>query len=245
VPFFVENDGDIDIVLRELPHNVIVPIFEVSCTTLAGVDRLFHLLQVLPVTTSVARHDAPAIAYIDKIYRGIRGTNIVVSGTVLEGIFKPGQKINVFPVEGEKNSITEGRIDSIEVFKKRVERVKAGEVFGFDLHKVPKDLIRRGQVVVDRDFLLDPVWSFDANVVITYHSVRIKTGYSPVLQCHTVSQAVTFEEIQDKEYLALGDVATVRLRFVQHPEFLRTGDKFILREGNMRGFGTVQHVYPA
>ncbi|HMF32151.1 MAG TPA: GTP-binding protein [Candidatus Lokiarchaeia archaeon] len=245
VPFFVESDSDIEILLRELPHNVVAPIFEVSCTTLAGIDRLFRLLQLLPVTTSFAKNDAPAIAYIDKIYRGIRGTNIVVSGTVLEGIFKPGQKINVFPVEGEKNSTAEGRIDSIEVFKKRVERVKAGEVFGFDLHKVPKDSIRRGQVVVDRDFPIEPAWTFDANVVITYHSVRIKTGYSPVMQCHTISQAVVFQDMGDKDYLALGDIALVRLRFAQHPEFLRPGDKFILREGNMRGFGTVQSVNPA
>ncbi len=242
VPFFVEKDADIEIVLKELPHNVIVPIFEVSCTTLAGIDRLFKLLKVLPVITSAAKHDAPAIAYLDKIYRGIRGTNLVVSGTVLEGIFKPGQRVTIFPVEGAKNLFADGRINSIEVFKKGVERVKAGEVFGFDLHKVPREFIRRGQVIVDRDFQLAPVWTFEASVVITFHSVRIKVGYSPVCQCHTISQTVVFEEIGDKEYLALGDVATVRLRFAQHPEFVRPGDKFILREGNLRGFGTVQKI---
>ena len=242
VPFFVEKESDLEIVLKELTHNMIVPIFEVSCTTLAGIDLLFKLLKMLPINTSAVKHDAPAIAYIDKIYRGIRGTNLVVSGTVLEGIFKPGQRVTVFPVEGVKNLRAEGRINTIEVFKKGVERVKAGEVFGFDLHKVPREFIRRGQVIVDRDFSLAPVWIFEANVVITYHSVRIKIGYSPVCQCHTISQSVVFEDIGGKEYLALGDVATVRLRFIQHPEFIRPGDKFILREGNLRGFGTVQKI---
>jgi len=242
VPFFVETEADVDIILRELPHNVIVPVFEVSCTTLAGIDRLFTMLKILPVTTSETRHDVPAIAYLDKIYRGIRGTNLVVSGTVLEGIFKPGQRVKIFPFDGTKNLVAEGRINSIEVFKKGVERVKSGEVFGFDLHKIPREMVRRGQVIVDRDFQLVPVWTFEANVVITFHSVRIKVGYSPVCQCHTISQTVVFEDMGDKEYLALGDVATVRLRFAQHPEFLRPGDKFILREGNLRGFGTVQKI---
>lgn len=237
VPFFVREPSDIDIILRELPHNVVVPIFEVSCVTKEGVDLLFETLTKVPLPQAQAKYDAPAIAYIDKIYRGIRGTNVVLTGSVMEGIFKPGQKVKIFPLPGGRSAT--GRLNSIEVFKKRVERVKAGEVFGFDVHRVPKDQIRRGQVIVDLDFQLQPVREFRAEIVVTYHSVRIKEGYSPVCQIHTISQAVTLTRIHDKEFLALGDIATVDFRFLSKPEFVRVGDKIILREGNMRGFGTI------
>ncbi|MHA1730295.1 MAG: GTP-binding protein [Promethearchaeota archaeon] len=241
VPFLVKDEKDVSIAMQELSHHVIVPILEVSCVTMKGVDLLFEFLRRIPVTTDLVKYDVPAIAYIDKIYRGIRGTNLVTTGTVLEGLFKPGQKVKVFP--SDTGGAFEGRLDSIEVFHKRVERVKAGEVYGFDIHKVPKEKVRRGQVIVDYDFPLTPVREFEAKIVVTYHSVRIKKGYTPVLQAHTINQAVTFEGIEGKDFLSLGDVANVRLRFLKHPEFLRVGDKVILREGNMRGFGTVTRVF--
>ncbi|GAB4311312.1 MAG: GTP-binding protein [Promethearchaeota archaeon] len=242
VPYPVRDAEDLQVVLREMCHGALVPVVEASCVTLQGVDLLFELLRRAPVTTEPAKFDVPALAYIDKVYRGIKGTNVVVTGTVTEGLFKPGQAVKLFPVNSGR-SVT-GRLQSIEVFHRSVERVKAGEVFGFDLHNVPKEKVRRGQVVADVDFPLEAVREFEAKIVVTYHSVLIRKGYSPVCQVHTVNQAVQVVHIEEKPFLSLGDVATVRLRFIKRPEFVRVGDKIFLREGNLRGFGTVTRVFP-
>jgi len=238
IMYQIKTREDINIVIKEINHGVIVPLLEISCTEGKNIDTIHTILSTLPPTISQETYDKPALAYIDKVYKGIPGTNVVVTGAVTQGIFKPGQKVLVMP--GPLGNKFEGVISSIEVFKKRVERVKAGEVFGIDIHKVPKEFIRRGMVIADRD--LDEgqiVKRFRAKIIVSYHSVRIQEGYSPVLQCNTIHQSVIIKKIFNKKYLVVGDYAEVELEFTQRAEFLRIGDNIILREANLRCFGSV------
>jgi GTPase len=179
----------------------------------------------------------PALAYIDKVYRGIRGANVVLTGTVQEGIFKPGQRILCGP--DKDGRFFRGRIGSIEVFKKRVERVKAGDVFGFDIKRIDPERFRRGQIICDEDAEVKAVQAFDAAVIVTRHPTRIRPGYEPVFHSATIQQPVIFEEIYDKDYLIVGDVSNVRMVFKKGPEMLRVGDRIVTREANTRCIGTV------
>jgi GTPase len=43
----------------------------------------------------------------------------------------------------------------------------------------------------------------------------------------------------DKELLRSGDRAWVRFRFMQHPEYLTPGTRFVFREGRTKGIGVV------
>jgi len=237
VPLRVTRRDDIAIIQREIRHRVIVPLFEVSCVTGHGLDLLRDTLAALPTRISNERIGRPALAYIDRVYRGIPGTNVVVTGTVHEGVFKPGQTVLVGP--DHDGRLMRGRIGSIEVFKKRVERVKAGDVFGFDLKRVPPEKVRRGQVVCDKDADVQPCWTFDATIIVTRHPTRIRPGYEPVFHSQTIQQPVVFEEIYDKEYLVVGDVSRVRLTFKKNPEILRVGDRLVTREANTRCIGRV------
>jgi len=234
----IKKEEDIEIIKREINHGVIAPLLEISCITGQNLQLLYKILLNLPPTITQNTYDKPALAYIDKVYKGIPGTNIVVTGSVIQGIFKPGQKVLVMP--GSNGEIYEGTIASIEVFKKRVERVKAGEVFGIDIHKIPKEFIRRGMIIADKDINEGKiVKNFKVKIIVSYHSVRIREGYSPVLQSNTIHQSVIIKKIYNKKYLVVGDYAEVELEFIRTPEFLRIGDKIILRERNLRCFGVV------
>ena len=132
-----------------------------------------------------------------------------------------------------------GRIGSIEVFKKRVARVKAGDVFGFDIKRIPADKIRRGQVISDEDLDVKGVHTFDATIIVTRHPTRIRPGYEPVFHSQTIQQPVIFQEFFGKDYLVVGDVAQVRMSFKKQPEMLRIGDRVVTREANTRCIGSV------
>ena len=237
VPLRITSEDDIPIICREIAHRVIVPVYEVSCVTGEGLDLLRETLVQLPSRIPNERIEKPAFAYIDKVYRGIRGTNIVITGTVQEGIFKPGQSILTGP--DKDGRFMQGRIGSIEVFKKRVERVKAGDVFGFDLKRLPPEKIRRGQIICDKDADVKAINTFESTIIVTRHPTRIRQGYEPVFHSATIQQPVIYEHIFDKEYLVVGDVARVRMVFKKGPEMLRLGDRIVTREANTRCIGTV------
>nr|MDO8082619.1 GTP-binding protein [Candidatus Freyarchaeota archaeon] len=237
LPIWVRDDDDVEIVQKEICHRVIVPVIEVSSTTGEGLNLLVKILACLPSRITQELILKPALAYIDKVYQGIRGTNAVVTGTVKQGIFKPEQKVKIGP--DENGDFFEGRIATVEVFRERVQRVKAGDIFGFDVKRVDPKKLRRGQVISDVDFELEACRTFEANIVVTRHPSKISVGYSPVLQSNTIHQTAIFEEIEGHDYLVVGDFAKIKLRMKYYPEFLRVGDRIVTREGSTRTVGRV------
>ncbi len=240
VPLWVKDKEDVEVVRKEIAHKVIVPVVEVSCTTGEGLDVLKKLLYALPVMVPDELAYKPALAYIDKVYKGIRGANVVVTGTVKHGVFKPEQNVKVGP--DADGGFRRGWIASVEVFCERVSRVKPGEMFGFDIKRIDPEVVRRGQVVADVDMELTACREFWARIVVTRHPTRITVGYSPVLHCNTISQTVVFEEIKGKEYLSVGDHAEVRLRLKYRPEYITVGDRIVTREGTTRTIGRVTEI---
>ena len=237
IPVTIRTSSEIPPVVRELCNEVIVPIFLTSALKTDSLALVTQLLRLLPANSNHAALSDPACAFVDKVYRGIKGTNVVVTGTVKAGVFKKGQTLKIGPDGGSQ--FQEGRLFSIEMFKKRIGTVKAGDLFGFDIKDVDKHLVRRGQMITDPDINPDSCKSFEANIVVTRHPTKISVGYAPVLQAHTIQQTVILKRIYDAEYLSVGDFARVRLEFMSSPEALRVGDKIVLREANTRAIGTV------
>jgi elongation factor 1-alpha len=240
IPVIVREKDELEPILREIENRVIVPVFITSSLDTSSLDLLTLLFRDLPLNASDEALAQPARAFVDKVYRGIKGTNVVVTGSVRSGVFKKGQTVFVGPDSG--NQYHEGRIFSIEMFKKRIGIVRAGDLFGFDIKDVDGHMIRRGQLIEDPDVEHQSTSIFEANIVVTRHPTRISIGYSPVLQCHTIQQTVVLKKIYDAEFLSVGDFARVKLEFVQGPEAVGVGDKIVLREANTRAIGTIVEI---
>jgi elongation factor 1-alpha len=240
IPVTVRSHDEIPPVVKEIEHRVIVPILPISATEQESILLLTNLLKSLPSNAKHASLTDPACAYVDKVYRGIKGTNVVVTGTVKAGVFKRGQIVKVGP--DKNNQFQEGRLFSIEMFKTRISTARAGDLFGFDIKDVDKHIIRRGQKISDPEEQVQSAWHFEANIVVTRHPTRISVGYAPVFQCHTIQQTVVLEKIYDAEYLSVGDFARVRLRFMIAPEAIGIDDKIVLREENTRAIGTIVEI---
>jgi GTPase len=240
IPVNIKSQEDILPVIREIGNGVVVPIIQIAATEEKSLHLLTHLLKQLPLNSNSQDLGKPARAYVDKVYRGIRGTNVVVTGTVKNGVFKTGQMLMIGPDENGK--MMEGRLFSVEMFKKRVNTVKSGDLFGFDIKDVDKHKVKRGQVVSDNDDTIKSSKTFEADIVVTRHPTRISIGYTPVFQSNTIQHTVIFKKIYDHEYLSVGDFARVQLEFMRHPEAVEVGDKIVLREANTRAIGTIVEI---
>jgi elongation factor 1-alpha len=237
IPVTVRETDEVPPVLREIRNGVVVPIFLTSALDATSLELLAGFLKDIPLDSTRFSPADPAKAYVDKVYRGIKGTNVVVTGTVSSGLFKKGQTVAIGP--DSDNRFQEGRLFSIEMFKKRIGSVRSGDLFGFDVKDIESQEVRRGQLVADPEAGMKGSRIFEANIVVTRHPTRISVGYSPVLQCHTIQQTVVLKKIYDSDYLSVGDFARVQLEFLSSPEAVTAGDKIVLREANTRAIGTI------
>ena len=240
IPIVIRSIDEINPVVKEIGHGVIVPILPISALEPESLRILTDLLRSIPSNSNNKFITDTARAYVDKVYRGIKGTNVVVTGTVRSGVFKQGQNVMVGP--DKNNQFHEGRLFSIEMFKSRISTVKAGDLFGFDIKEVDKHSIRRGQIITDPEEEVGSCKEFEANIIVTRHPTKISVGYSPVLQAHTIQQTVVLKKIYDAEFLSVGDFARVRLEFLMYPEAVGVDDKIVLREANTRAIGTIVEV---
>lgn len=240
IPIMVRSLDDIYPVVKEIGHGVIVPVLPTSTLDVESLNVLTELLRTVPSNSKTKTISDAARAYVDKVYRGIKGTNVVVTGTVKSGVFKQGQNVIVGP--DKDSQFHQGRLFSIEMFKSRISSVKAGDLFGFDIKEVDKHRIRRGQIISDPEEKIQSCREFEANIIITRHPTRISVGYSPVLQAHTIQQTVVLKKIYDAEYLCVGDFARVRLEFLMSSEAVGIDDKIVLREANTRAIGTIVDI---
>ena len=237
IPFYVRTETDLKIITKEINHNTIVPIIAISAKNGKNINFLVDILRTIKPTITESLINKPALAYIDKIYRGIPGTNVVITATLVSGILKEGQEVKIGPdVDG---SFLSAKIKSLEIFNKKVTRVIAGGIFGAELKRVPPEILRRGQIIADLDFIPTPVKEFEAQILITKHPTIIREGYQPVLHCRTIRQAVKITKIYDKPYLVIGDNAKVRIKLLRYPEVILKNDIIVLREANTKAVGHV------
>lgn len=104
--------------------------------------------------------------------------------------------------------------------------------------QIKRDQVRKGMVLVHRDVKPLASWEFDAEIAILTHSTTIQPRYQAVIHCEIIRQAARVIAM-NKERLRSGDRARVRFRFIQHPEYMTEGTRFVFREGRTKGIGMV------
>jgi elongation factor 1-alpha len=78
--------------------------------------------------------------------------------------------------------------------------------------------------------------------MVLNHPTRIGDGYEPVVHLETISEAAAFSPIDGQ--LLPGDTGRTRLRFKFRPYLVEPGQRFVFREGQSKGVGTVTDVTP-
>jgi len=132
---------------------------------------------------------------------------------------------------------------SIEMHYHRVDRAKAGRIVGIALKGVREADVERGMVLLPREADPTPVREFEADVMVLNHPTRIGDGYEPVVHLETVSEAAAFHPAEGQ--LLPGDTGSTTIRFKFRPYLVEAGQRFVFREGQSKGVGTVTDVSPA
>ncbi len=232
-PLRVDRHG-VSAAVEEIGGGV-VPVVCTSAVTGRGLDTLDQLFEALPKRSTDT--DGEFRMYVDRTY-DVKGVGAVASGTIRRGEIATGDELLLGPMPD--GSFREVEVRSIEMHYHRVDSAKAGRIVGIALKGVDESAIHRGMALVPRSAQPTPVREFAAEVVVLNHPTSIRDGYEPVVHLETVSEAVVFHP--DGGQLLPGDSGEATVEFKFHPYLVEEGQRFVFREGQSKGVGTVTGI---
>ncbi|MFB6193696.1 MAG: GTPBP1 family GTP-binding protein [Halobaculum sp.] len=216
----------------------VVPVTRTSAVTERGLPELDRLFEALPKRANDA--DGQFRMYVDRTY-DVKGVGAVASGTIRSGRVAAGDELLLGPMAD--GTFREVEVRSIEMHYHRVDEAKAGRIVGIALKGIDEADVERGMALVPRDADPTPVRSFEAEVVVLNHPTRIRDGYEPVVHLETVSEAGVFHP--EGGQLLPGDSGEATVEFKFKPYLVEEGQRFVFREGQSKGVGTVTGIEPA
>ncbi len=235
-PLRVQRHG-VEAAIDEISETV-VPVLTTSAVTQEGLDDLDTLFKQLPKTGDTTEADEFQM-YVDRTYN-VTGVGAVASGTIRTGSVEAGDELLLGPMPD--GTFRDVEVRSIEMHYHRVEEATAGRIVGIALKGVDEAEIERGMALLPRDAEPDPVREFEAEVMVLNHPTTIGEGYEPVIHLETVSEAAAI--YPDEGQLLPGDSGTATVRFKFRPYLIEEGQRFVFREGQSKGVGTVSDLDP-
>lgn len=236
-PFMVRTREDVLTCARLIHTDSLAPVFLTSSVTGDGLELVRLFFNLLPQRQRWADRVDDAVEFIiDETFQ-VAGVGVVVAGTVKRGTLQQGSSLLLGPHAGDA-SFKLTAIKSIAYKRLPVTKVVAGQTAALALKRVKRSSLRKGMVLVDPSLHPKASWEFDADIAILTHSTTIAPKYQAVIHCEIVRQAARVVAM-DRERLRSGDRACVRFRFLQRPEYLTPGTRFVFREGRTKGIGMV------
>jgi GTPase len=220
----------------------------VSSVTGEGVNILTAFIGLLKPRENNKSIKAPTdpIQYDISEHFLVSGVGIVVSGIVRAGTIKPN--MNLFLGPDKSNQFRQIAIKSIHVNRVPADEAYPGQFAclairpGNKKESINREDFRKGMIVIDPSLKPDPIWEFEAEVVILHHSTTIQLGYQSVLHCGVIRQTVSIIEMNQTP-LRTGDRGLVRFRFMYNSEYLTHGSIILLREGRTKIWGAISRVF--
>jgi len=236
-PFVVRTRDDVVTCARHMHTDSLAPIFLTSCVTGEGLDLVRLFYNLLPQRVDWAERAGGLAEFVIDETFGVPGVGTVVAGTVKRGVITTNTPFLLGPDIGD-GSFNVCYIKSIHYKRLAVSRVIAGQTAALALKKVKRSQVRKGMVLVAEALKPEASWEFDADIAILTHSTTIQPRYQAVIHCEIVRQSARVVAM-DKRRLRSGDRSTVRFRFMNHPEYLVPGSRFVFREGRTKGIGVI------
>ncbi|HZU69072.1 MAG TPA: selenocysteine-specific translation elongation factor [Ktedonobacteraceae bacterium] len=175
---------------------------------------------------------------VDRVFT-MTGFGTVVTGTLLDGAFKPGQEVEILP-QGLKT-----RIRTLQTHRHQVEVAQPGSRVAINLASVPRSEIERGNVVA-LPGQMQPTMLIDARIQLLADAAR-SLEHNTLVDFYSGSQEVPAKvRLLDADEVEPGQSAWVQLR-LSRPAVVARRDRFILRIPSPSmtiGGGEVIDVHP-
>jgi len=163
-----------------------VPMFAVSAKERVGFEELKTGILETIKSLHIERHTKGDIIIPIDHHFPIKGMGAILTGTILSGILKLNQYLEVLPVK------TSGRVKSIQIFHQNIDIAKAGDRVGLNIKGLDLKKIYRGcyatnnpdafdycdiiEVKVNNNKLFKPQTGFGTQIHITI-GMHTTTGY--------------------------------------------------------------------
>jgi len=252
--------NSIEKIIKKFPQNIIKvindkndiinfknesPIFSVSNKTGFGINLLREYLFNLKPRFNWNLKKEKEICFVITHKYNINGIGLVITGKMISGILKKGDKLLFGPFNGKWINVTCKSIH--DNFRNDVDKLASGEsgcvaIKGkFDINTKTK--IKKGLILINKQNI-NAIKYFDAEVVIlTKHSTTIHKGYQPIINCNNIVQTACVIDIYNNEILRCGNKSKIKFKFLYRPEYVEIGNRFIFRDGKTKGFGKIVEVY--
>ncbi|KAJ2786617.1 hypothetical protein GGI15_001364 [Coemansia interrupta] len=267
LPIAVRGRREVVMAAERFVNQRVCPVFQISNVTGEGVDNLQTFLNILQVNRSYAvTHDSTSTSNeqensqsqmhqqlryeISEIF-SVPYVGTVVSGVVNSGTMVAGQTVWMGP-DFHGNFIP---VVLKTIHRKRVEvqSACAGQSVSIALKRISRSQVRKGMVLLGRtrgDVEVEQPqvsMTFEAEVVVLYHSTTITRRYQAMVHCGSVHQTARVLSIRQADeskgsLLRTGDRAKVLFQFIRHPEYVLPNSRLIFREGRTKGVGKVLRV---
>jgi selenocysteine-specific elongation factor len=196
------------------------PIVPVSSKTGEGLDRLLAELENVAGQVQERRSDGIFCLPIDRVFT-IKGFGTVVTGTLLSGIIKPEDVVEILPAQ-----ITT-RVRHVHVHDTPVPTAYAGQRTALNLHGTEKSALTRGNVLSEPD-LLKPTYMLDAHLSLLPSTARPLKNRARVRFHHGTSEILARIVLFDREELIPGESTYVQIR-LEASTVAMARDRYIIR----------------
>jgi elongation factor Tu len=173
--------------------------------------------------------EKPFLMPIEDVFT-ISGRGTVVTGRVERGQMTPGQPVEIVGLRPTKQTV----VTSMEMFRKTLTDVRAGDNAGLLLRGIDKRDVERGQVVA-KPGSIKPHTKFQAEIYVLSkeeggrHTPFFK-GYRPQFYFRTTDVTGVIELPEGVEMVMPGDNVTVNADLIQAIA-MEEGLRFAVREG--------------
>jgi elongation factor Tu len=205
-----------------------------------AIDELMEAVDSY-IPTPTRDVDKPFLMPIEDVFT-ISGRGTVVTGRSERGVLKAGDQVEIVGIRPTKTTVA----TSMEMFRKTLDTVQAGDNAGILLRGINKDEVERGQVVA-KPGSIKPHTKFKAEIYVLSkeeggrHTPFFK-GYRPQFYFRTTDVTGVVELPEGVEMVMPGDNVSVSAELIS-PIAMDAGLKFAIREGGHTvGAGIVAQV---
>jgi elongation factor Tu len=187
--------------------------------------------------------EKPFLMPVEDVFT-ITGRGTVVTGKVERGVLKAGTEVEIIGLRATRKTVA----TSMEMFRKTLTEVQAGDNAGVLLRGVDRGDVERGQVLA-KPGSIKPHTKFNGEVYVLSKEeggrhTPFFTGYRPQFYFRTTDVTGNMDLPEGVEMVMPGDNVTISAELIV-PIAMEVGLRFAIREGGRTvGAGVVSEVLP-
>jgi elongation factor Tu len=185
--------------------------------------------------------DKPFLMPVEDVF-SITGRGTVVTGRVERGQLKKMEEVEIVGIKPTRKTVA----TDLEMFRKLLDDVQAGDNVGVLLRGIDKDEVERGQVLA-KPGSITPHTDFESQVYVLSKEeggrhTPFFTNYRPQFYFRTTDVTGTIKLAEGTEMVMPGDNTTMQVELIA-PIAMEEGLRFAIREGGRTvGAGRVTKI---